>query len=94
MNLQKNLRILFCISLLASCASLENEKEQIEIIRSKFNDNQYSWASYQIMAFEGKYPESEKMCELWGIQLKIYEIKNKSDEYIEGVKRKMKEKCL
>jgi len=87
------MRLLFLLAILVSCATLKKEEDYHAFILKTYEEKKINLASYHILAFEGKYPESTKICELWGLQDSIYKQKNKEDNYIKNVRKKIQEFC-
>ena len=79
--------------LFSACATLKSEEDFYDFIMKSYQDEKYNLASGHIVAFEGKYPESMRLCRLWQLQVKIYESRNKSDNYIKNTKGKIKKSC-
>ncbi|AZZ36606.1 hypothetical protein CIK05_07325 [Bdellovibrio sp. qaytius] len=87
--------LLFFTGFITSCASQSiDEHQRYLLIKGHLAGDRYSNATVEIVKLEKDYPDSQYLCELWGVEIADISVMNGSKSFIEETKKKRQERCL
>jgi hypothetical protein len=90
----EKMRYLVLLFIFAGCATFKSHDDYYNHIKQEYKQKKYSSTKYHILTFESKFPKSKKLCELWGLQIKVYKIKElEDDNYLKQLKDRRSTRC-